>query len=363
MTPTCATSATPLDARRDTSCCDWCLVMCGVLLRKEHTRVQPRFVRLIDALKQGAVDQAAVLHAACEAAAATACIALGGERAEVVWAEAGEWTYATVPVRGDGFEGIFRRATGGERAPWTIGRPVSGGYPAAFAGVPDEATAYADVLATIIDLLFVRDRFAARAFVRRQRLERARVARDIHHGPAQELVTTTMQLDVLDELIARDPARARELAAGARASAVAALEGLRASIADLTPPTTGHTLHPLDAEIEECARRFGVRVSLDVDARDRRLGDEEIELIRSFVEEGISNVRKHARSTRSELHVSVDSNVLHVSIIGPNEHRSKVDPQPGHGLHLMRGYARLFGGDVAVGSDGPSSSLTLQLPM
>jgi signal transduction histidine kinase len=121
--------------------------------------------------------------------------------------------------------------------------------------------------------------------------ERARVAREIHDGLAQYLFTVSTHASMLEGETAD---RIKEAAAAAQQEARFAILALSSA--------SGHA--PFDAAL----RRYvdfltadgELEVDLEVDAALALAPDEQIEVFR-IVQEGLANVRKHARAGRAEV--------------------------------------------------------------
>jgi signal transduction histidine kinase len=128
--------------------------------------------------------------------------------------------------------------------------------------------------------------------------ERARVAREIHDGLAQYLfavATHATMLETADET-ARD-----ETIANLKDAAVAAQQEARFAVLALS---SASGTAPFDAAL----RRYidfltadgELEVELEIDPDVRLAPDEQIEVFR-IVQEGLANVRKHARATRADV--------------------------------------------------------------
>ncbi len=67
--------------------------------------------------------------------------------------------------------------------------------------------------------------------------ERRRIAREIHDGPAQNLAYLLLKTELLDRLVERDPAAAREQAAALRQLLQQTADELRRCIGELRRPS------------------------------------------------------------------------------------------------------------------------------
>lgn len=228
-----------------------------------------------------------------------------------------------------------------------------------------------DALATGLGLLIARDAAVATARVNALLLERARIASEIHQGVCQEIATLNLQLQVLEELLDRDPSSARALLTEIERSAGICAQNLRSTLVHLTPVTPDNSwlTGGLRRFVSDFARTWGMELSFDVLGRTKVLEPERLALIFAFVQEGLTNMSKHSSGTRGAVRVAFGDRTLRVDVVDGARARARARRDPrsapfGHGLSLMRARARLLGGDVKlVRSDKESARLTLELPI
>jgi signal transduction histidine kinase len=194
------------------------------------------------------------------------------------------------------------------------------------------------------------ERFAEQT-VAAQEAERRRLARDIHDGISQRLVSLWYHLDAaLTHLDRGDPGPARvdiELAGGLVDTT---LEEARVAIGALRPPVLDDL--GLAGALAALARGVpGVDISLDLD--ERRLPDHlEIALYR-IAQEALQNVLKHSGARRVTLRLEIGTADVRLAIgddgagfepatLGPP------DDTGGFGLASVRERAELIGGTVRV---------------
>ncbi|MBP7601603.1 MAG: ATP-binding cassette domain-containing protein [Thermoflexales bacterium] len=134
--------------------------------------------------------------------------------------------------------------------------------------------------------------------------ERKRLARELHDQVIQDLLSFAYQLEeVEDEAI--DEAQRAELLK-IRSGLRQAVSNVRDMCSDLRPPTIDR--HGLPSAIRSLAQQWSaannIEVKLDIDPELGRL-PEAIELsVYRIVQEGLSNVRKHARATQVRIVLS-----------------------------------------------------------
>lgn len=183
--------------------------------------------------------------------------------------------------------------------------------------------------------------------------ERGRLAREIHDTIAQSLTglvmvaqRTSKRLGGVDGEAAASARSDVELMEQMARDALTEARGLVASLAPVDPGAgLGEALRRLATGFE---RETGVRVSVEADVAglDREL---EVVLLRC-AQEGLANVRKHARAAVARVTVEAGSDAVALEVrddgVGPGD---AVPGDGGFGLAGMRDRVALVGGRVEVG--------------
>lgn len=153
----------------------------------------------------------------------------------------------------------------------------------------------ADGAATVLDLEM--------RIVEAQEAERARLAREIHDGPAQALTNAIFQVDWIERLMAGDPAAAGPELVRLRDMLRRELGEVRSFINQLRPPLLDEI--GLDGALVESAEHIaavsGLAVGTDLTAPVEALDADRRTVVLRVVQEALQNVRKHAAAA----HVSV----------------------------------------------------------
>ncbi|WP_350347876.1 sensor histidine kinase [Agromyces sp. G08B096] len=200
--------------------------------------------------------------------------------------------------------------------------------------------------------------------------ERGRVAREIHDTIAQSLTGLVMvaqragnRLAPLDE---PEAAAAREDVALIEDMAREALTEARGLVAALTPMAVDTTLADALGRLASAfERETGVRVTVRSDAPG--LGRElEVVLLRS-AQEGLANVRKHARARSAAIEVVRRDDGVRLVVeddgAGPGDVR-RAGERGGFGLSGMRDRVALVGGRVSFGpAPGGGARLEVEVPV
>ena len=211
-----------------------------------------------------------------------------------------------------------------------------------------------------------------------QESERARLAREIHDGPAHSLANAVFQAEFVGRLFERDPGAAVTELAALRGLLQRALDDTRGFITQLRPPELDRM--GLDDALRDHAetieRSSGLRVALDLQAPVDALSVAEQTVVLRVAQEALRNVRKHADAGRVSVVTRVVSAtddedasggsrwVLEVSDDGKGFDVDQVMSDPGwrrhFGLRFMRERAALIGARLEIGS-GPSAGTTIRL--
>jgi signal transduction histidine kinase len=184
-----------------------------------------------------------------------------------------------------------------------------------------------------------------------------RIERDLHDGAQARLVALGMNLGMAEQQLTKDPEKAQEHLAEARASAAAALQELRDLARGIHPPILAD--RGLDAAIRALTDHAGVPVSVDVELADRP--PETVETAAYFVAaEGLANALKHAQASRIDINVHERENAIVVRVL--DDGRGGAAETAG-GLHGLRQRVEALDGSLRIASpDGGPTVIEAVLP-
>jgi signal transduction histidine kinase len=207
--------------------------------------------------------------------------------------------------------------------------------------------------------------YAAQAEILAVSEERNRMAREMHDTLGHRLTVSAVQLQAIERVVQTDPGRAATMAAAAREEVRAALADLRGTVAALRAPLESDLA--LSTALRRLAGDFGAATGLTVSlALPDDLPDagpmHRLALYRA-VQEGLTNVHKHAQATRASVGLECveGSFVLRVADNGRGQ---AVDSAGGFGLRGLQERAAYLGGTVELLNHvGEGSELVVRLPL
>lgn len=174
--------------------------------------------------------------------------------------------------------------------------------------------------------------------------ERQRLERDLHDGAQQRLVSLSLELGLLEEQLAADPAAMVRIGQ-ARRTVARSLEELRDLARGIHPAVV--SAHGLEVALEELTANAPVRVELSLDV-DGRMA-EQLEVAAYYlVCESLANVAKHAAATNVAVEVSRRDGVLVVEVT--DDGVGGADTERGSGLRGLADRVESLGGRLRVWS-------------
>ncbi|HEX6342281.1 sensor histidine kinase [Umezawaea sp.] len=202
--------------------------------------------------------------------------------------------------------------------------------------------------------------------------ERTRIAREMHDVVAHRVSLMVVHAGALEMKPGREPVAVAEAATRIADIGRQALGELRQAVGvlkvddveDSAPLAPQPTLDDL-AELVEQSRSAGVPVDYRVEGR-RRLANVAERTAYRIVQEGLTNVHKHAFGARTEISLRFLPDRLEVSVRNDAPRRSTgIDlPSGGHGLAGLKERLTLVGGEFESGpSDSGGFRIAARIPI
>lgn len=252
----------------------------------------------------------------------------------------------------DGGEAVFYLVLG---AAWPLGRAFQ-----------RNATQRAAIERRSQAFALERDRSARQAAAE----ERARISRELHDVVGHGLTVVVLQLLAAEGLFdAGDLELGRTKMASAEESARAALEEMRRLLvllgedgAEASPgPQPG--LRDLDRLLDQ-ARAAGGQISLTVEGETQQIPAGVDLAAYRIVQEGLTNVLKHARPPRATVRICYEPDAVAVEILDEGSPASVPGDGAGRGLTGLRERVLLYGGAIRTGPrPGTGFAVSARLPV
>jgi two-component system sensor histidine kinase DegS len=206
------------------------------------------------------------------------------------------------------------------------------------------------------------------AIINLQERERVRVGFDLHDGPAQTMSAALLQVRMLEDLEG-DALRSgleelRETISTALAEIYELIDDLGGHRGD-----QGDFIAHVRALVDDLSERTGVQGSLTIDGEEPSMSKSlQIALFR-IIQEGLSNVRRHAKAHRVDIHLRFTRTETSCEIRDDGQGfsmdapmRSRHGREP-FGLRSMSQRARLLNGDcVVLSHPGEGTRIEVRIP-
>lgn len=203
-----------------------------------------------------------------------------------------------------------------------------------------------------------------------QEAERARLAREIHDGPAQVLANTVMRLQLVEQMYNRQPAEVAGEFARLRSALQASLNDVRRFMFNLRPASLADAglLPTLKQYVNDYSEQFNVPVELNLPENLVLSANQELVIFR-IVQEALQNIHKHAGASRIEVNLQrPPTGPLTLTINddgrGFNPRSVRQNRPTSSGLVSMKERAATVGATLKVDSNpGLGTTITLTMPM
>ncbi|MFJ2779616.1 histidine kinase [Kitasatospora sp. NPDC087315] len=191
--------------------------------------------------------------------------------------------------------------------------------------------------------------------------ELRRIERDLHDGVQAQLVALSLRIGLARQQLAKDPEAARARLDEAQEGAERVLADLRQVVRTVHPPVL--TDRGLAGAVRALAAASPIPVELRISAMENghRL-PASVEAAAYFViAEGLTNVRKHSRATRSSIRFHRGGGQLTITVT--DDGRGGADEHGGSGLvGIRRRVAALDGTATLTSPVGGPTELKVELP-
>jgi signal transduction histidine kinase len=195
--------------------------------------------------------------------------------------------------------------------------------------------------------------------------ERKRIARELHDSTSQSLTSLMVGLRTLADGLPASPTRAR--ADELRGVAAQTLEEVHALALQLRPSVLDDLglAAALNRYVEDCRRRYGLTIDFAAQGLDARLPHEMETALYRMVQEGLTNIARHAHATTASVIVERRNGAVRAIIEDDGRGFDPRAPRPNRlGLYGLRERAELLGGTLTIESAAErGTSLFVEIPL
>ncbi|HNB53262.1 MAG TPA: sensor histidine kinase [Anaerolineales bacterium] len=196
--------------------------------------------------------------------------------------------------------------------------------------------------------------------------ERNRLSREMHDTIGHRLTVASVQLEGVQKLIAKDPAKAEKMAETVREQVREALRELRQTVATLREPLEADL--PLEVSLKKLARGFEEATNITIHlmlpvAFPEMSAAHRLALYRT-AQEALTNAQKHAEAQQIWLQVARQEEILTLRISDNGKGLSAQGENSGFGLRGIQERAAQLGGELRLEErKGGGTQVCLSLPV
>ena len=205
--------------------------------------------------------------------------------------------------------------------------------------------------------------------IKAQEEERRRVAREIHDGPAQTFANIVLRLEIAEKLLEKDSSRVKAELEDLKNLVRSNLQDIRRIIFDLRPMALDDLgiVPAISKYLDNFQENYGINCELKIEGREKRLLPAmEVALFR-LIQEGMTNIAKHAHSSKVDITLIYQEDWTIARIrdygIGFEVNSAMTAPGEHFGLIGMRERVEMFSGRFSIQSTlGKGTTIELSIP-
>jgi signal transduction histidine kinase len=200
-----------------------------------------------------------------------------------------------------------------------------------------------------------------------QEAERKRIALELHDATGQSLTAVALGLSGIETMLATDPSIVTQQVQELKSYSMAALGELRRIIADLRPSQLDDLglVAAIEWYLQEFEKLYGISTHFECGEERRRLPAEYETVLFRIIQEGLTNIAKHAQATRATVRLEIRPVRVIVAIedngrgFDPDSVLQRDQPA-GWGLMGIQERALLLGGECELDS-APGSGTRIRV--
>jgi signal transduction histidine kinase len=194
--------------------------------------------------------------------------------------------------------------------------------------------------------------------------DRNRIAADMHDGVQGHLITIASQLELLQKVAERDPARAAELAREARELARTGADELRFLVQRMRAPALADGFLPaLKQYAHNICSRHGIELEFAVEGEPRTLPPEHENALFRIAQEALTNAVKHSSATTLSVLIEFRLEEVRLQVRDNGCGFPSSEDRGGVGLLSMKERAQSVEGSLTIDcAEGAGTHIAVHVP-
>lgn len=212
--------------------------------------------------------------------------------------------------------------------------------------------------------------------IQAQEVERKRIARDMHDGPAQSMANLVIKTELCIKLLDRDIVRTKLELQTLKMHIRGTIDETRRMIYNLRPMSIDDLglVPTLSRLIEKTSEEIGFEINYNVvknNKQDQKVIDPIINLtLYRITQEALNNVKKYSKATAVSVDLVIDSTFIMLDVIDNGigfevtEMKLNVDDNRGFGMSMMKERANLLSSELQIVSEiGKGTTIHIRVPL
>jgi len=201
-----------------------------------------------------------------------------------------------------------------------------------------------------------------------QEMERKRLSRQMHDGPAQAMSNFILQTEIAMRLFDVDQNRAKDELTNLKNSAMMTFQKVRNFIFELAPMMLDDLglVPTVKRFVESYKEQTGLDVDLVITGSELRLASYlEVMIFRSM-QELLNNAARHSQASKVKVTLNIDNDTIRVSVDdnGKGFPAEEIESDANWGIKLTRERVEMLGGRTEIDSvPGQGTRITFEMPM
>jgi two-component system, NarL family, sensor histidine kinase DegS len=201
-----------------------------------------------------------------------------------------------------------------------------------------------------------------------QEVERQRLSRQMHDGPAQALSNFILQTEIAMRLFDIDQNRAKDELANLKNSAMTTFQKVRNFIFELRPMMLDDLglVPTIKRYVDTYKEQTGIDIEQVITGSEIRMASYlEVMIFRS-IQELLGNAFRQSQASKVKVVLNIENDLVRVSVDdnGKGFHAEDLMTDPNLGIKLMRDRVDMLGGHTDIDSVvGQGTRITIEMPM